>query len=136
MAQVCNTVRGSSDQEHPKGKNTRGQNGCLRSLTNSWEKQSPTKHRVSENTRERQESLSGDQGQELEENNSRTGKSRDLSKRTEAPRDISRQDEHGKGRSGQGPTEAEDIEKGRQECTELYKKVLITWITTMMWSLT
>ena len=33
-------------------------------------------------------------------------------------------------------TEAEDIKKRGQEYTELYKKVLMTQITTMVWSLT
>ena len=34
-------------------------------------------------------------------------------------------------------TEAEDIKKRWQEYTEeLYKKVLMIWITMMMWSLT
>ena len=33
-------------------------------------------------------------------------------------------------------TEAEDIKKRLQEYTELYKKILMTWITMMMWSLT
>ena len=40
-------------------------------------------------------------------------------------------------RNGMDLTEAEDIKKRWQEYTEeLYKKVLITQITTMMWSLT
>ena len=35
------------------------------------------------------------------------------------------------------PTEAEEIKKRWQEYTEeLHKKVLMTWITAMMWSLT
>ena len=33
-------------------------------------------------------------------------------------------------------TEAEDIKKRWQEYIELYKKVLMTWKTTMVWSLT
>ena len=33
-------------------------------------------------------------------------------------------------------TEAEDIKKRGKEYTELYKKVLMTQITTMVWSLT
>ena len=33
-------------------------------------------------------------------------------------------------------TEAEDIKKRWQEYTELYKMILMTWITTMVWSLT
>ena len=42
-----------------------------------------------------------------------------------------------KDRNGNDPTEPEEIKKKWQEYTEeLYKKVLITQITTMMWSLT
>ena len=42
-----------------------------------------------------------------------------------------------KDRNGMDLTEAETIKKRWQEYTEeLYKKVLITWITMMVWSLT
>ena len=41
-----------------------------------------------------------------------------------------------KDRNGMDLTETEDIKKSWQEYTELYKKVLMTWITTMVWSLT
>ena len=42
-----------------------------------------------------------------------------------------------KGRNGKDLTEAEKIKNGWQEYTEkLYKKVLMTWITLMVWSLT
>ena len=42
-----------------------------------------------------------------------------------------------KDRNGRDLTEAENIKKRWQENTEeLYKKVLKTWITTIMWSLT
>ena len=41
-----------------------------------------------------------------------------------------------KDRNGMGLTEAEDIKKRWQEYTkELYKKILMTQITTMVWSL-
>ena len=39
-------------------------------------------------------------------------------------------------RNGMDLTEAEDIKKRWQEYTELYKKVLMTQLTMMMWSLT
>ena len=40
-------------------------------------------------------------------------------------------------RNGMDLTEAEDIKKRWQEYTEeIYKKILKTWITMMMWSLT
>ena len=42
-----------------------------------------------------------------------------------------------KGKNSKDLTEAELIQKRWQEYTEeLYKKVLMTWITTMVWSLT
>ena len=42
-----------------------------------------------------------------------------------------------KDRNGRDLTEAKGIKKRWQEYTEeLYKKVLMTWITTMVWSLT
>ena len=41
-----------------------------------------------------------------------------------------------KGRTGMDLIEAEDIKKRWQEYTELYKKILMTQITTMVWSLT
>ena len=42
-----------------------------------------------------------------------------------------------KDRNGKDLTEAEEIEKKQQEYTEkLFKKVLMTQITTMLWSLT
>ena len=40
-----------------------------------------------------------------------------------------------KDRNGMDLTEAEDIEKRRQEYTELYKKGIMTWIIMMVWSL-
>ena len=42
-----------------------------------------------------------------------------------------------KDRNGKGLTEAKEIKKRWQEYTkELYKNILMNWITTMMWSLT
>ena len=42
-----------------------------------------------------------------------------------------------KDRNGKDLTEAEEIKMSWQEYTEeLYKKVLMIWITTMVWSLT
>ena len=38
--------------------------------------------------------------------------------------------------NGKNLTEAEEIKKRWQEYTELYKKILMTQITTMVWSLT
>ena len=41
-----------------------------------------------------------------------------------------------KDRNSMDLTDAEDIKKRWQEYTELYKIILMTWITTMVWSLT
>ena len=41
-----------------------------------------------------------------------------------------------KDRNGMDLTEAEDIKKRWQEYIELYKKIFMTQITTMVWSLT
>ena len=41
-----------------------------------------------------------------------------------------------KDRNGMDLTKAEDINKRWQEYTEVYKKILMTWISTMVWSLT
>ena len=41
-----------------------------------------------------------------------------------------------KHRSGKDLTESEEIKKRWQEYKELYKKVLTSWITTMVWSFT
>ena len=50
--------------------------------------------------------------------------------------DIVYKDGHVKDRNNKDPTEAEKIKKRWQEYTEeLYKKVLMTWITMMVWSL-
>ena len=74
-----------------------------------------------------------DQCKEIEENN-RMGKTRDLFKKIRdtkgtfpAKRDTI------KDRNGRDLTEAEDIKNRRQEYTEeLYKKVFMTQITTMV----
>ena len=40
-----------------------------------------------------------------------------------------------KDRNGKDLIEAEEINRRWEEYTELYKKVFMTWITVMMWSL-
>ena len=77
------------------------------------------------------------QCKEIEDNN-RRGKTRDVFKKIgyikgtfHARLDMI------KDRNGKDLTEAEEIEKKQQEYTEkLFKKVLMTQITTMLWSLT
>ena len=81
--------------------------------------------------------LCNEQCKEIEENNG-MGKIRDLFKKTGDIKGIF----HArmgtmKDRNGKNLTEAEDIKKRWQENTEkLYQKVLMTRITTMVWSLT
>ena len=77
-----------------------------------------------------------DQCKEIEENN-RMGKIRDLFKKIRDTKGTF----HAnmcliKDRNGMDLTEAEDIKKRWQEYTELYKKIFMTQIITMMWSLT
>ena len=74
---------------------------------------------------------------EIEENN-RMGKTRDFFKKIRDTKGTfhakmgSIKDKNG---SVTDLTETEDIKKRCQEYTEkLYKKVLMTWITTMVWS--
>ena len=70
--------------------------------------------------------------------NNRMGKTRDLFKKIRDTKGTF----HAKmgtikDRNGMGLTEAEEIKKRWQEYTEeLYKKILMTQITTMVWSLT
>ena len=78
-----------------------------------------------------------DQCKEIEENN-RMGKTRDLFKKIRDTKETF----HAKmgivkDRNGVDLTEAEDIKKRWQEYTEeLYRKIFMTQIMTMVWSLT
>ena len=78
-----------------------------------------------------------DQCNKIEENN-RMGKTRDLFKKIRDTKGIF----HAKmgtikDRNGMDLTETEDSKKRWQQYTEeLYKKILMTQITTMVWSLT
>ena len=78
-----------------------------------------------------------DQCKEIEENN-RMGKTRDLFKKVSDTKGTFHAKMGSiKDRNGMDLTEAEDIKKRWQEYTEeLYKKVLMTQITTMLWALT
>ena len=77
-----------------------------------------------------------EQCKEIEENNS-LGKTRDLFKKIGDTKGIFHIGMSTiKDRNSMYLTEAEDIKKRGQEYTELYKKVLMTQITTMVWSLT
>ena len=78
------------------------------------------------------EAFLSDQCKEIEENN-RMGKTRDLLKKIRATKGIFHAEMGSiKDRNGMDLTEAEDIKKRWQECTEeLYKKI-ITQITMMV----
>ena len=66
------------------------------------------------------------------------GKTRDLFKKTRDTKGILHAKMGSiKDRNGRDLIEAEDIKKRQQEYPEeLYKKVLMTWRTMMVWSLT
>ena len=88
-------------------------------------------------TRRDKKAFLSDECKETEENN-RMGKTRDLFKKI---RDTKRIFQAKMGtineRNGMDLTEAEEIKKRWQEYTEeLYKNILMTQITTMVWSLT
>ena len=78
-----------------------------------------------------------DQCKEIEQNN-RMGKTRDLFKKIRDTKETFHVKMGTiKDRNGRDLREAEDIKKRWQEYTEdLYKKVLMSQITTMVWSLT
>ena len=78
-----------------------------------------------------------DQCKEIEENN-RMGKTRDLFKKIRDTKGTFHAKMGSiKDRNGTDLIEAEDIKKRWQEYTEeLYKKILMTQITMMVWSLT
>ena len=77
-----------------------------------------------------------DQCKEIEENN-RMGKTRDLFKKIRDTKGTYHAKMGSiKDSNGMDLTEAEDIKKRWQEYTELYKKIFITQIITMVWSLT
>ena len=76
-----------------------------------------------------------EQCKEIEENN-RMGQTGDLFKKTGDIKGIfHKKMDTIKDRNGMNLKEAEDIKKRWQEYKELYKKVLMIWKTTMVWSL-
>ena len=80
----------------------------------------------------RDKAFLSDQCKEIEENN-RMGKTRDLFKKIRDTREtfLANVDTI-KDRSGMDLTETEDIKERWQECTEGYKKILMTQITKMV----
>ena len=82
-----------------------------------------------------------DQCKEIEENN-RMGKTRDLFKKIRdskgtfhAKMGLIKDRNAKKDRNGMNLTEAEDIKKRWQEHIELYQKIFMTQVITMVWSL-
>ena len=85
--------------------------------------------------RKDKKAFQSDQCKEIEENN-RMGKTRDLFKKIRDTKGTFHANMGTiKDRNGVDLTEAEDIKKKWQEYTELYQKILMTWMTTMLWSL-
>ena len=84
-----------------------------------------------------QKAFLNEQCKDIEENN-RMRKTSDLFKKTgDIKGTFHAKMGTVKDRNGKGLTEAKEIKKRWQEYTkELYKNILMTWITTMMWSLT
>ena len=77
-----------------------------------------------------------DQCKEIEENN-RMGKTRDLFKKIRDTKWIFHAKMGSiKDRNGMDLTEAEDKKRWQEYTERLYKKILMTQITTMVWSLT
>ena len=87
-------------------------------------------------TRRDKKAFLSDQCKEIEGKN-RRGKTRDLFKKVRNTGTFHAKMATIKDRNSMDLTEAEDTKKRWQEYTEeLYKKVLKTWITTMVWLLT
>ena len=101
-------------------------------LTNSYEKK-----RSEKQTRREKKAFLSDQCKEIEENN-RMGKTRDLFRKIRDNKGTFHAKMGSiKDRNWMDLTEAEDIKKRWQEYTEeLYKKIFMTKIITMVWSLT
>ena len=93
--------------------------------------------RVPKNSKEDKKAFLSDQCKEIEENN-RMGKTRNLFKKIRDTKGTFHAKMGSiKDRNGMHLTEAEDIKKRWQEYTEeLYKKIFMTQIITMVWSLT
>ena len=83
-------------------------------------------------TREKKAFLS-EQRKEIEENN-RMGKTRDLFKKIRYQGNIHAKMDIIQDRNNMDLTEAEDITRWQEYTEELYQKVLMTQVTTMVWA--
>ena len=146
--EVVTLYTGGSNQNHPKEKEMQeGKVVVWGGLTDSWEKKRSKRQGRKEKYTQlnaefqrigrRDKTFLCEQCTEIEENN-RMGKTRDSFKKVGDTKGTF----HAKmgtikDWNGKDLTEAEDIKKRWQEYTEdLYKKVLMSQITTMVWSLT
>ena len=139
-----------SDQDHPQEKEMqKGKMVVWGGLTNSWEKKKrerqkrkgkiyPSESRVPKKSKDWEERLLKWSTQ-IEENN-RTGKTRDLFRKIRDTKGTF----HAKmgtikdiNQKWYGPNRSKDIKKRWQEYTgEIYKKILMTQITMMVWPFT
>ena len=108
-------------------------------VKSKWEKERYThlKAEFQRRARRDKEAFFSDQYKEIEENN-RMGKTRDLFKKIRDTKGTFHAKMGSiKDRNGMDLTGAEDIKKRWEEYTGgLYKKIFMTQITTMVWSLT
>ena len=109
----------------------------MNSALNAWESMSLTNTEFLRRARREKEAFLREQCKDTEENN-RMGKTRDLFKKMRDTKGTF----HAKmgtikDRNGEDLTEAEESKIRWQDYTENYtKKVLLTWITMMVWFLT
>ena len=137
---------GSSDQDHSQEKEHKWQNGYLRRPYKQLRKEASERQRrkgkiypseCQRIARKDKKAFLSDQCKEREENN-RMGKTRDIFKKISETKGIF----HAKmgtikDKNSMDITEAEDIKKRWQEYTEeLNKKILVSQIAMMVWSLT
>ena len=136
---------GSSDAKpSPRKRNAKRQNGCLRRPYEQLRKTREVKGKgekeryihlnaeFQRTARRDKKAFLSDQCKEIEGNN-RMGKTRDLFKKIRDTKGTFHAKMGSiKDRNGMDLTEAEDIEERWQEYTELYKKIFMTRIITMV----
>ena len=140
---------GGRDQNHPKGgKNARRQNGCLRKPYKKLRKEEKWKAKEKGKdisiwiqsqriARRDNKAFLSEQCKEIEENNRMRKTSDPFKEIRDTKGTFHAKMGSIKDRNTNDLTEAEDIKKRWQENTEeLYKKVSMSWITMMVWSLT
>ena len=143
--EVHNVVQEAVTKSCPRKRNARRHNGCMRILTNSREKKTSERRKGRTHTqlnaefqriaKRHKKAFLSDQCKEIGENN-RMRKTTYLFKKIVCNNRIF----HAKmgtikDRKCKALTEAEEIKKRWQEYTDYTKKVLMTQITIMVWSL-